>query len=149
MKRRVCLAILFVGAVFSMCPSTAGAQSTPAGTVRAFYKWYVNALNRDIAEPLKSGKATAQKYVTARLLGRIRKQMASEEGIDADYFLSAQDFDKKWENNMVIGKVVTVGSTSTVNIVLPSKQMGNQKLKILLRREGGLWKIDKVNDYDI
>ena len=127
---------------------SAHSQSAPANTVRAFYKWYVHALNHNVPEPLKE-KTAANKYVTTRLLNRIAKQMASEEGIDADYFLSAQDFDAKWETNIVIGKVTTTAATSTVNAVLPSKLMGNSKLKIMLKKEAGTWKIDKVNDWNI
>ena len=148
MKHRSVLNSLFVTALLAACAISVNAQSAPADTVRAFYKWYVHALNKNVSQPLKD-KTTAKKYVTARLLNRIAKQMASEEGIDADYFLSAQDFDPKWESNIVIGKVTTTASSSTVNAVLPSKLMGNQKLKVLLKKEGGSWKIDRVNDYNI
>jgi len=148
MKCKSILAALFVSMLVMVVPVSATAQ-TPSDTVQSFYKWYVHALNQDVAEPLKSDKATAQKYVTASLLLRIKKAMAKEDGLDADYFLSAQDFDKDWENNIVIGKVSTVGTSSTVNAVLPSKTMGNQKLKIRLKKEGGRWKIDKVNDLNI
>ena len=133
----------------SVRPDLSRSQSTPSATVRAFYKWYVHALSHDIAEPLKADKVTARKYVTASFLNRIRKGMAREEGLNADPFLSAQDWDKEWENNIVIGKVSTTAASSTVNAVLPSKQMGDQKLKIILKKEGGLWKIDQVNERDI
>src|SRR5256885_3572613 len=96
MKHRIMWAALFVGSLITIIPIAANAQSTPTNTVRAFYKWYVHALNKNVAEPLKSDKATAQKYVTASLRRRIAKAMASEDGIGADYFLSAQDFDKNW-----------------------------------------------------
>ena len=147
MKLRTLLIPAIASAVVFVSSNSAAAQ-TPANTVKAFYKWYVHALNTNVAEPLKD-RANARKYVTARLLGRIEKQMNSEEGIDADYFLSAQDFDPKWESNIVIGKVTTNATTSTVNAVLPSKLMGNSKLKLVLKKEGGTWKIDRVNDYNI
>jgi len=139
-----------MAAVFVLfAPISSAAQATPSSTVRAFYKWYVHALSHDVAEPLKSDKAMARKYVTASFLNRIRKAMAREEGLNADPFLSAQDWDKAWENNIIIGKVSTTGVTSIVNAVLPSKQMGDQKLKILLKKEGGMWKIDQVNERNI
>ena len=118
-------------------------------TARAFYKWYVHALSHDVAEPLKSDKAMARKYVTASFLSRIQKAMTREEGLDADPFLSAQDWDKDWETNIVIGKISITGATSTVNAVLPSKQMGDQKLKIIMKKEGGVWRIDQVNERNI
>ena len=149
MKFRITWAAFFVVIFIAFVPSSAVAQSQPGDTVRAFYKWYVNALNRKVEDPVISDRATARKYVTASLLARIRKAEAREEGLDADYFLSAQDWDNAWENNIVIGKVSTIGATSTVNAVLPSKTMGNQKLKIRLKKEGGSWKIDKVNDLNI
>jgi len=149
MKHRPVWAALLVSILIMIIPSSVSAQSTPGDTVRAFYKWYVHALNRNVSEPLKSDKVTARKYVSASLLRRIEKAIASEDGLDADYFLSAQDFDKNWENNVVVGKVSINGATSTVNTVLPSKTMGDQKLKIRLKKEGGRWKIDKVNDLNI
>lgn len=150
MKFRVGLyAVLTVGAFVLCAPASSAAQSTPSATVRAFYRWYVHALVQDVGEPLKSDKAMARKYVTASFLRRIEKASAREEGLNADPFLSAQDWDEKWENNIVIGKVSRSGATSIVNAVLPSKQMGDQKLKIILKKEGGLWKIDQVNDRNI
>ena len=142
-------ATLLMTAIVLILPAAINAQSAPATTVKAFYKWYVHSLNTDVSDPLNSDKTTARKYVTTSLLRKIEKAMKAEGGIGADYFLSAQDFDKEWENNLVIRKVSTTASTSTINIVLPSKQMGDQKLKILLRKEGGLWKIDKINDLNL
>jgi len=132
-----------------LAPISSQAQSTPGSAVRAFYKWYVHALTQNVIEPLRSDKAMARKYVTASFLHRIEKAMAREEGLNADPFLSAQDWDKSWENNIVIGKVSTAGATSIINAVLPSKQMGDQKLKIVMKKEGGVWKIDQVNDRNI
>ena len=150
MHSRLVLCVLFtMGAFLLLAAVSAGAQTTPSATVKAFYKWYVHSLSHDIAEPLKSDKATARKYVTASFLARIQKAMAREEGLNADPFLSAQDWDKAWENNIVIGKVSTTGATSTVNAVLPSKQIGDQKLKIILKKEGGVWMIDQVNERSI
>jgi hypothetical protein len=150
MKFSVMLFVVLTVGVFALCaPVSAGAQSTPSSTVRAFYKWYVHALVQNVAEPLKSDKPMARKYVTASFLRRIDKAMAREEGLNADPFLSAQDWDKAWENNIVIKKVSTTGATSIINAVLPSKQMGDQKLKILMKKEGGVWKIDQVNDRNI
>ena len=91
-----------------------------------------------------------KKYVTVRLLGRIKRAMAKEGGIDADYFLSAQDWDKDWEldKNIVTATPVISGETATVRLTLNGKEMNN-KLKIALRKEAGSWKIDKVNDYNL
>jgi len=138
-----------VGALILFAPVSSSAQSTPSATVKAFYKWYVHALSNNVAQPLKSDKAAARKYVTASFRSRIEKASSREEGLNADPFLSAQDFDQAWENNIVIKKVSTTGATSTVNALLPSKQMGDQKLKIIMKKEGGLWKIDQVNERNI
>src|SRR5215204_2892726 len=118
MKNRTC-ATLLMTAIVLIFPLAINAQSTPATTVKAFYKWYVHSLNTDVPDPLNSDKINARKYVTSSLLRRIEKAIKAEGGIGADYFLSAQDFDKKWENNIVIRKVSTTGSTSTLNVVLP------------------------------
>jgi hypothetical protein len=150
MNNKLVLSVALAAAAFLLfAPISAGAQSTPVSTVRAFYKWYVHALNHDVAEPISADKATARKYVTTSFLARIKKASEREEGLNADPFLSAQDWDKKWETNIVIAKTSTTGTTSVVNAVLPSKQMGDQNLKIILKKQGGVWKIDQVNEREI
>src|SRR5947207_624417 len=145
-------AILLAGIAFVTPWQISAQTATPAQVVREFYKFYVHALNKnDRADPINDSKTIAAKYVTASLLAKIRKAKASEDGIDADYFLSAQDWDKDWEleKNMIIGSPVMTGSTATIHLVLKGKMINNHKLKIVLKKESGAWKIDKVNDWNL
>src|SRR5437899_3005856 len=151
--RAIVFFALFLSAFALFTPLRVSAQAaTPAETVRAFYKWYVHALNKkDEGDPINDDKATARKYVTASLLAKIRKAEASEDGLDADYFLAGQDWDKDWEfdRNMTIASPTIAGATATIRMVLHGKEIDDHKLKIVLKKEAGLWKIDRVNDWNL
>lgn len=148
MKLSTLLVTALIAAVIVILPANSRAQtSTPQQTVRSFYKWYVHEVNAD-RYPLKN-KVTLQKYVTGRLIARIRKAQASEDGLDADYFLSAQDFDKDWERNITVSNLVVKGDTTTLSVLLDGKLIPKHRLKVVLKKEGGSWKIDRVNDWNI
>lgn len=115
----------------------------PEAVIKEFYKWYVHALNQN-GDPLTKGRATLRKYVTVRFIHEIDRALKGPDGIDADVFLQAQDWDKDWEKNIAVSKVETRYSTTTAVVTLSGKEMPSQKLHLTLKREGGAWKIDKV-----
>jgi hypothetical protein len=142
------LKIIFGIAVFLIIPTLIHGQvSSPQASVRSFYKWYVHSLNRG-GNPIEN-KTGLQKYVTARLVGRIAKALKSEDGIDADYFLSAQDFDEDWERNITVSTPVIKGETARLTVTLTGRHIRKDKLSVFMKRETGAWKIDKVNDWDL
>jgi hypothetical protein len=116
---------------------------SPEVVIKEFYKWYVHALNQD-GDPLTKGRATLRKYVTIRFIREIDRALKGPDGIDADVFLEAQDWDKDWEKNIAVSKVATRYSTTTAMVSLSGKEMPTHKLNLTLKREGGAWKIDKV-----
>ena len=119
---------------------------TPEATVRSFYEWYLHALNQD-EEPLEKHQAELSKFVTQRLIKSLARALKSPEGIDADFFIAAQDWDKTWEKNIYTSKARIQGARATTTVTLKGESFGNHRLRIGLRKEGGLWKIDSVNGH--
>lgn len=123
---------------------------TPDETVRRFYQVYLQSLNQK-EEPLAKRRAELSKLVTQRLMRSYYHATKRDTGINADFFIDAQDWDAAWANNISISKAKIQGSRAVVTVTLKGgvAQAGSQrfdnKLKVGLRKEGGVWKIDSVN----
>jgi len=75
-------------------------------------------------------------------LNRARKR---PDGIDADFFIDAQDFDETWEKKHLHVKEPGFRVTrATASVTLKGTSF-DDKLRVGLRKEGGVWKIDNVN----
>ena len=124
----------------------AGSAATPEDCIRNFYRWYVTNLvaNRD---PLKQRKEIRQ-YATERLLRQIDKMVKGPDGLEGDYFVDAQDFDPLWAKNILISDVKTVGDKSSAHVFLRGSKDMQKKLVVHLVKEGGAWKVDKVQGRD-
>lgn len=120
----------------------AESTATPEGCIRGFYQWYVTNLvaNRD---PLKQ-RTEMKRYATERLLKEISKMKMGPEGLNGDYFTDAQDFDPLWAKNISISDVKTQGDKSTAHVMLKGAKGMQSKLIVHLMKEGGAWKVDKV-----
>jgi hypothetical protein len=118
--------------------------ATPEATVRSFYSWYLHELNSD-REPITNSQGLS-KFVTARLLKAIGRALKRDEGINADLFIDAQDFDPLWEKNISTAKAVIRGDRASVTVTLKGGPVfGTKRLKVGLKKETGAWKIDSVN----
>ncbi|HEY9231457.1 MAG TPA: DUF3828 domain-containing protein [Blastocatellia bacterium] len=148
MKPRVGLLMLFV--LMAAAPSLAQAVAAPAKTpevvIHEFYKWYVQALNQN-KDPLTGERPVMRRYVTARLLAAIDRLAKVEGGLDADYFIAAQDWDKDWGKNITVSNVVVKNTVTTAKVALKGKEM-RHTLRLTLKQEAGAWKIDRVKDLD-
>jgi Protein of unknown function (DUF3828) len=148
MKCMFAVAMLFLVAInLPMAETSALAQTsiTPEATVRSFYQWYVHVLNQD-EEPLEKHQAEMSKFVTQRLMISLNRARKRPEGINADFFIDAQDWDPTWEKNIPVSKARIQGTRATVSVTLKGgESFGNHKLRVGLRKEGGVWKIDSVN----
>jgi hypothetical protein len=144
-KLRIGLLMLFMLGLTDV-PSFAQAVTTtpqePAAVIREFYHWYGHALNQN-KEPLTGGRTTMRKYVTARLITAINRMAKGPDGLDGDYFIDAQDWDKDWEKNIAVSNVVVKNTIATATVALTGKEM-NRHLQLTLKQEGGVWKIDRV-----
>lgn len=131
-------------------PSFAQAVTTPpqepAAVIREFYHWYVHALNQN-KEPLTGERTTMRKYVTARLITAINRMAKGPDGLDGDYFIDAQDWDKDWEKNIAVSNVVVKNMIATATVALKGEQM-TRNLQLTLKQEAGAWKIDRVKGLD-
>lgn len=131
----VCLT--FIGA--------ASAQSAaPEAQARSFYAWYLHELNIE-HNPIGNSRGLGR-YVTARMVRSIRRALGRENGIDADIFIDAQDFDPLWEKNISTSRAVIRGASATLTVTLKGgPNFGTKRLRLALKKEGGAWKIDSVN----
>lgn len=139
------LVTLFLCAIsLAAAQITAFAQSTasPEVVVRNFYEAYLNSLNQN-EDPLTKRRTELSKLVTRRLMASLDR--ARKRGLDADYFLDAQDWDETWEKNITTSSLGIQGLRATINVVLKGDSFGEHKLRVDVRKEAGVWKIDSVN----
>ena len=132
------------------------ASASPEEAVRSFYKWYLHALYESPkADPLKEHKSDVEKDVTARLLQKLansRRTSTVRKGpdVDTEYFFQTLDLNSEWEQNITVSGPTIKGATAVVHVSLSgtdpeSKRPEIEKdLKVVLRQESGLWKIDDV-----
>jgi len=145
--KRIAVLITVAAALCTTGPVRAAqSASTPEDCIRNFYRWYVTNLvaNR---EPMKQRKEIRQ-YATERLLKEIDKMAKGPDGLDGDYFVDAQDFDPLWAKNISISDVKTVGEKSSAHVLLNGSKGMQKKLVVHLVKEGGAWKVDKVQGRD-
>ncbi|HEV7843145.1 MAG TPA: DUF3828 domain-containing protein, partial [Pyrinomonadaceae bacterium] len=141
MKYIIGLAMLLlipINLIKAETPAPAQASVTPAATVRSFYQWYLHALNQG-AEPLEKQQAELDKFVTQRLLKALNRALKRPDGIDADFFIDAQDWDDSWEKNISTSKAMIRGTRATVSVKLKGgASFGNTRLSVGLRKEDGV-----------
>ncbi|HJQ27589.1 MAG TPA: DUF3828 domain-containing protein [Blastocatellia bacterium] len=147
-KLRVALLMLVVSVVAapSRAQAVAAPAKTPEAVIREFYKWYVHALNQG-KDPLTHARPTMRRYVTARLIAAIDRMAKGPDGLDGDYFIDAQDWDKDWEKNITVSNVVTKQTIATAKVALTGQEM-SRHLQLTLKQEAGAWKIDRVKGLD-
>jgi hypothetical protein len=142
MMKRI-FALLAVVLMASVLPvHGAEPNAKPEESIRSFYHWYMTALiaNR---EPLKE-RAEMKRYATERLVKEIEKKQKSADGLGADYFVDAQDFDNLWAKNITVSNLKVSGSNATAEVLLAGKGEMRRRLKVWLVSDGASWKIDKV-----
>jgi hypothetical protein len=130
----------------SFAQTATATPQEPEAVIRGFYKWYVHALNQN-KEPLTGERTVMRKYVTARLIREIDRMAKGPDGLDGDYFLDAQDWDKDWEKNISVSNLVVKNTIATATVALKGKDM-NRNLQLTLKQEAGAWKIDRVKGLD-
>jgi hypothetical protein len=121
-------------------------KGAPDVVIKSFYNWYVHILNRN-GDPLTNQRARLRQFASARLLREIDRMVKGPDGLDGDYFLDAQDWDKQWEKNIAVSQLQIRGNRAHATVSLSGPEM-SRRLKVQLVREGGQWKIDKVQALD-
>jgi hypothetical protein len=141
----ILLFVAFSSPVFSQ------AKPTPELAARDFYTWYLTELNAE-RYPIRQAKRQMLGKVSTRLGRWIYSKSYEEYG--ADYFLDAQDWDENWVKNISASKAVVKGNTATVNVKFGVPKgtysgFGPRTLPVGLVKEGGTWRIDKVNNREL
>jgi len=151
----ICFALLFCFPVVKLQTSSAAIEPThalqapvlpwagqqahkaasPEEVTQQFYNWYLHA---KFPTPKRSNMATFRKYVTQGFMKR-----ATAPDVESVLFIDAQDDDETWADNFTVGKATISGQSATVPVALNGKEM-KYNLRVTLRQEGGLWKIDNV-----
>ena len=145
MKRHLNALFITVSIVTFASVVSAQTAAMPESRVHSFYSWYLHELNAE-HDPIANKKGLAR-HLTTRYAGAIVRALKQEDGIDADPFIDAQDFDPLWEKNLTVSKAAISGAKATATVTLKGgPNFGTKRLKIGLRKEGGVWKIDSVND---
>jgi hypothetical protein len=122
--------------------ATESSPGNPSDSIRGFYRWYVTELIAN-HQPLENRKELKH-FATERLITQIDKMRRGPDGLGADYFLDAQDFDNLWAKNIAISNLKVRGSNATADVRLTGKGEMRRRLKVSLVSDGGTWKIDEV-----
>lgn len=123
---------------------TMAANSQPVEqTVSAFYEWYLHSLAAGL-EPLSDDRKEFAKYVAHSLVREIDKRMRSEDGMEEDYFIKAQDYLDDWEQSIVVAKATVEGNKARTTLQLGTAGDSRRRFSIALIREAGYWKIQSV-----
>ena len=145
--RRLILIVVFVVAtVYSASGQTVNAPR-PAGTlapqetVRQFYTWYLQRLNKEDYDPLKN-RTMALKYLTPEFLRRIPRL---EREMEADVIVCSQDANPDWEKNFKAELASLRGARATVLLALEGNEADRIKQKVTLQRTRAGWRINSVN----
>jgi hypothetical protein len=107
---------------------------------------FARALNQN-QDPIEKNQAELSKLVTQRLIRSISRALKRPDGIDADFFIDAQDWDEAWEKNISTSEATIQGERAIVKVTLKGgPSFGDKTLKVGLRKEAGAWKIDSINN---
>ena len=122
-------------------PIHAVASPDPQETVRQFYAWYLQRLNKDDYNPLKN-RAVALKYLTPEFLRRVPRLVREME---ADVIVCSQEVNPAWEKNFKAELASTRGARATVLLALEGNEADTIKQKVTLKLTTVGWRINSVD----
>jgi hypothetical protein len=132
-----CLSVVFANA------AAADAQKSPEAVATEFYSWYVKTIEAN-HDPMTDYPAELSAYVSKPLIEEVRRAMSEEDGLEADYFIQAQDYLDDWSANVRATKSKIHGNTATLELILGASPETRQRLALTLIREQQHWKIRNV-----
>lgn len=138
------LAALFLTLLALLPASPQAAGSSPAETVSRFYAWYL-ALAAQNENPLTSDKPIIGNDVSGALLKELKKKIESPDGLEADYFLQAQDYFDDWLTDISASTTRISGRRADVTVTLGKTKATRQRLCVSLIEEHNTWKIRSVH----
>src|SRR5258706_15396083 len=113
----------------------------PQETVKQFYAWYLQRLNKEDCDPLKN-RAAALKYLTPAFLRRIPRL---EKQMEADVIVCSQEVNPAWEKNFTTELASIRGARATVLLALEGNVADTIKQKVTLERTRAGWRIAGVD----
>ena len=123
------------------------APATPEAAVRLFYPWYLGEMMKGRV-PLTEERM--HDYVAEDTLRDIafmmKRPIGGKRGLQEDYFLKAKDYFDDWAEHIAVPEVTIDGDTASALVALGDPAQGTKRLALTLVREGGGWKISRVNE---
>ena len=138
---RVLLVVLSIAVA---CTAPAAAEADASVTARRFYGWYLAALAAN-REPLRDDPGGFSARVSASLMREIRQKLESPDGMEADYFIQAQDYAEDWIDHVAAAPAQGNAARAVVAVVLGVEPSTLQRLNVVLTKEDGAWKIRRVS----
>jgi hypothetical protein len=134
--------VLFLG---SAKPVVADATppGKPGAVAAEFYKWYLHELVQN-HDPLSKNPESLLPYVSPTLLRELKRIMQSPNGMEADYFLQAQDYLEDWPTRISISDTKVQSGIATTVVTLGENPAAPYRLTVTLQQEAGGWKIRRV-----
>ena len=105
-----------------------------------FYKSYITL----VSETKSPSDEFLAKSVSIELIKKIRKQASSEDGLDVDYFLDAQDYLDDWKANIAVTQITVVGNRARAVVSLGLAKPGKYQLSVNLIFIDREWKITQL-----
>ncbi|WP_321887628.1 DUF3828 domain-containing protein [Paraburkholderia bannensis] len=135
--------MLLVLSTFTAPGAFAKNDAGPEATVKSFYSWYI-AKQKGNGNPLVNNEI--YRWVAKDTVNGLREAWRHDRlPGDVDYFLKVQDFDDQdWARNIALMRAVTVDDVDLVPVSFGSREKSN--VIVFLRKQGGVWKIIKVDD---
>ena len=131
------------GAVESAVTTPARPADAPQRAVSDFYVWYLGELQAD-RDPLNDQAAMLSAKVSRVLVREIRHARASPDGLEADYFIQAQDYANDWLGHVAVRVVRANRDVATTAVDLGLDRATQRRLSVTLVREDGRWKLRRV-----
>ena len=128
------------GACRPAVPAAAAAE-TPAVRAESFYRWYVKQF-ADANTPTHDMKML-NSYVSPALQKQLKRQAASPDGVDSDYFLRAQDNYDDWLTAVKATPISQTASAAKVRLTVGDKHP--HSVSVSMVKDGAGWKISRVD----
>lgn len=123
--------------------ATADATKTPEAVATEFYSWYLKTIV-DHRDPMTDYPNELAAFVSKPLIAEVRSAMGKEGGLEADYFIQAQDYLDDWPTNVRATRSKIQGNTAKLELMLGASRETQQRLAVTMAREKRNWKIRNV-----
>lgn len=120
-----------------------GVQRTAESTVTGFYHWYLHALDEK-QDPYAGHQDSLRKYVSIGLVRKLDRIRKGPDGMEADYFLQAQDVGDDWKDSISVTMKLSKRKTATAEVTLGVNPEMKHTVTVRLRKEALGWKIAEV-----